>query len=59
MRPGRQGAGVRHRARAEAGEAAAAVEIAVLSGDADEENLERVVCIANRQIAMLTGLIRR
>ena len=46
-------------ARAEAGEAAAAVEIAVLSGDADEENLERVVSIANRLIAMLTGLIRR
>ncbi len=46
-------------ARAEAGEAAAAVEIAVLSGDADETNLERVVSIANRVIAMLTGLIRR
>ena len=46
-------------ARAEAGEAAAAVEIAVLSGDADEANLERVVSIANRLIAMLTGLIRR
>ena len=46
-------------ARAEAGEAAAAVEIAVLSGDANESDLERVVSIANRLIAMLTGLIRR
>jgi four helix bundle protein len=46
-------------ARAEAGEAAAAVEIAVLSGDADEADLTRVVSIANRVIAMLTGLIRR
>ncbi len=46
-------------ARAEAGEAAAAVEIAVLSGDADEADLARVVSIANRVIAMLTGLIRR
>jgi hypothetical protein len=46
-------------ARAEAGEAAAAVEIAVLSGDADAADLERVVSIANRLVAMLTGLIRR
>jgi four helix bundle protein len=46
-------------ARAEAGEAAAAVEIAVLSGDAEQYDLERVVSIANRLIAMLTGLIRR
>ena len=46
-------------ARAEAGEAAAAVEIAVLSGDASEADLQRVVRIANRLIAMLTGLIRR
>ena len=46
-------------ARAEAGEAAAAVEIAALSGDANDADLERVLSIANRLIAMLTGLIRR
>jgi four helix bundle protein len=46
-------------ARAEAGEAAAAVELAALTGDASEESLERVVSIANRLVAMLTGLIRR
>ena len=46
-------------ARAEAGEAAAAIEIANLSGDANESDLARVVSIANRLIAMLTGLIRR
>jgi four helix bundle protein len=46
-------------ARAEASEAAAAVEIAALSGDASEENVERVASIANRLVAMLTGLIRR
>ena len=46
-------------ARAEAGEAAAAIEIAYISGDASEEHLGRVVSIANRLIAMLTKLIRR
>jgi len=46
-------------ARAEAGEAAAAIEIACLSGDATESDLARVVTIANRLIAMLTALIRR
>ncbi len=46
-------------ARAEAGEAAAAVEIALLSGDANESDLERVLRIANGLVAMLTGLIRR
>jgi four helix bundle protein len=46
-------------ARAEASEAAAAVELAVLMGDASQENLERVVSIANRLVAMLTRLIRR
>ena len=46
-------------ARAEAGEAAAAIEIACLSGDARDSDLELVVSIANRLIAMLTGLIRR
>ena len=45
--------------RAEACEAAAAVEIAVLSGDANPSDLERVASIANRLIAMLTRLIRR
>jgi four helix bundle protein len=46
-------------ARAEAGEAAAAIEIAVLSGDADEGSLDRAMSSANRLIALLTGLIRR
>ena len=46
-------------ARAEAGEAAAAVEIAMLSGDADAGSLDRVMSSANRLIALLTGLIRR
>ncbi len=46
-------------ARAEAGEAAAAIEIAALSGDANDGDVERVASIANRLIAMLTGLIRR
>jgi four helix bundle protein len=45
-------------ARAEAGEAAAAVEIAVEAGDADEAALGPVLDIANRFIAMMTGLIR-
>jgi four helix bundle protein len=46
-------------ARAEAGEAAAAIEIASLTGDASQADLARVVSIANRLIAMLTKLIRR
>jgi four helix bundle protein len=46
-------------ARAEAGEAAAAIEIAVIGGDASEASLERVMSIANRLVAMLAGLIRR
>jgi four helix bundle protein len=46
-------------ARAEAGEAAAAIEIAVLSGDADAASFDRVMSSANRLIALLTGLIRR
>ena len=45
-------------ARAEAGEAAAAVEIAVLAGDADAAGLEAVLGLANRFIAMMTRLIR-
>ena len=43
-------------ARAEAGEAAAAVEIAALSGDADD--VAPVLAAANEVVAMLTGLIR-
>jgi four helix bundle protein len=46
-------------ARAEAGEAAAAVEIAALSGDANEADVERVTRIAGRLVAMLTRLCRR
>jgi four helix bundle protein len=45
-------------ARAEAGEAAAAVEIAVAAGDAEAGSLEGVLVSANRFIAMMTGLIR-
>ena len=45
-------------ARAEAGEAAAAVEIAAMSGDATEADAERVAIIADRLVAMLTRLIR-
>jgi four helix bundle protein len=45
-------------ARAKAGEAAAAVEIAIAAGDADEAALEAVLAHANRFIAMMTGLIR-
>ena len=43
-------------ARAEAGEAAAAVEIAALSGDAGD--VEPVLKAADAVVAMLTGLIR-
>ena len=43
-------------ARAEAGEAAAAVEIAALSGDAGD--VEPVLKSADAVVAMLTGLIR-
>ena len=46
-------------ARAEASEAAAAIEIAALSGDASDEDLARVATIANRLYALLTGLMRR
>jgi four helix bundle protein len=45
-------------ARAEAGEAAAAVEIAVAAGDADAEGLEAVLVHADKFVAMMTGLIR-
>jgi len=45
-------------ARGEAMEAAAAVEIAVLSGDARAESLAAVLPIADRLMALLTGLCR-
>ncbi len=45
-------------ARAEAGEAAAAVEIAVEAGDADAGALGDVLVRADRFIAMTSGLIR-
>jgi len=45
-------------ARAEAVEAAAAVEIAAMAGDADAANAERVNAIAHRLVGMLTRLVR-
>ena len=45
-------------ARAEAVEAAAAVEIAAIAGDTTAECAAVVVRIADRVVAMLTGLIR-
>ena len=39
-------------------EAAAAVEIAALMGDAKPEDAERVAVLADRVVAMLTRLIR-
>jgi hypothetical protein len=39
-------------------EAAAAVEIAVLAGDARAESLAAVLPIADRLMALLTGLCR-
>ncbi len=45
-------------ARAEAVEAAAAVEIAVLCGDCAEEPARAVAHLANRLVALLTGLCR-
>jgi four helix bundle protein len=45
-------------ARGEAGEAAAAVEIASLMGEADPEGAARVIQIAGRLVALLTGLTR-
>jgi four helix bundle protein len=45
-------------ARAEAGEAAAAVEIAVTAGDADAGAFEAVLRHADEFVAMMTGLIR-
>jgi len=45
-------------ARGEAGEAAAAVEIAALSGTARQDDADRVAVLADRLIAMLTRLVR-
>jgi four helix bundle protein len=45
-------------ARAETVEAAAAVEIAALCGDTSAAHAEEVVRIADRLVAMLTGLVR-
>jgi four helix bundle protein len=45
-------------ARAEAVEAAAAVEIALLCGDCAEAHALAVARIANRLVALLTGLCR-
>jgi four helix bundle protein len=46
-------------ARGEACEAAAAVEIAALSGEASAEHAERVGKVAHELVAILTALIRR
>ena len=45
-------------ARAECVEAAAAVELAALCGDAPAASAVEVACLANRLVALLTGLIR-
>jgi four helix bundle protein len=45
-------------ARGETVEAAAAIEIAAACGSASEADVERVGALANRLVAMLTGLIR-
>src|SRR5512138_32863 len=45
-------------ARAEAVEAAAAVEIAALCGDAPAEPAREVARVADRLVALLTGLVR-
>jgi four helix bundle protein len=46
-------------ARGECVEAAAAVEIAALLGAVSSESADRVARLADRVVAMLTGLIRR
>ena len=45
-------------ARGEACEAAAAVEVAALCGDASVESAQRVGQLTHRLVALLTGLIR-
>jgi four helix bundle protein len=46
-------------ARGEASEAAAAVEIAALQGEANPEAAAQCIAIADRLVGLLTGLIRR
>ena len=46
-------------ARGEAGETAAAVEIAAIAHDTAEHHAVRCIAIADRLVALLTGLIRR
>ena len=46
-------------ARGECVEAAAAVEVAALLGDASQADAQRVAVLADRVVAMLTRLIRR
>ena len=46
-------------ARGECVEAAAAIEVAALLGDASEEDVHRVAVLADRVVAMLTRLILR
>ena len=46
-------------ARGEACEAAAAVEVAALCGDASPDDGQRVGRLTHRLVALLTGLIRR
>ena len=46
-------------ARGEAGEAAAAVEIAAIARDTTQQHATRCLASADRLIALLTGLIRR
>jgi four helix bundle protein len=45
-------------ARGETVEAAAAVEVAAACGSASEADVERVAVLADKLVAMLTGLIR-
>ena len=45
-------------ARGEAVEAAAAVEIAAVLGDASDEDAQRVAVLVDRIVGMLTRLIR-
>jgi four helix bundle protein len=45
-------------ARGETVEAVAAVEIAAIMGDADPNDAQRCITIAERLVALLTGLIR-
>jgi four helix bundle protein len=45
-------------ARGECVEAAAAVEIAVLCGTAKQDDCDRVACIVDRLVGMLTRLVR-